>query len=309
MPIFKQPLVWLIGLAFVLPGVQAAEATPASTSNAPTQHVALDGQQIAYRRIGSREGVPLLLLNRFRGTMDHWDPELLDRIATERPVLMFDPPGFARSSGVAPDSLRGYAAAAAGVARALGFAQVDVLGFSMGGTVALQLVLDHPGLVGRLVIAGSGPGFVPNVPADDAQADDRVWAVATKPVNDDADFLFLFFENSASSQSAGRAYLQRLTKRRDAFAEQVSTAAWRAQLKSALAAGTPTTSLLPQLSNVNHPMLVANGRRDIMVPTYASYAMSRQLPNARLIIYPDSGHGFLFQYPQAFADEVLRFLR
>jgi len=304
-------LVFFVLALAVLASVSqvAGAAPPSATTTAATRFIPIDGQPVAYRVIGTAPGVPLLLLNRFRGTMDHWDPQLIDRIAAERTVLMFDQPGFARSQGTAPDSLKGFAASAAKVVAALGHAQVDVLGFSMGGTVALQFVLDHPALVRRLVIAGSGPGFVPHLPADVQPTPAAVWQVATKPVNDDGDFLFLFFENTPTSQSAGRHYLQRLSQRPDAFAKQVGAAAWQAQLKSAMAAGTEATGLLPRLSHVRQPVLVANGRHDIMVPTYASYAMAQALPNGRLVIYPDAGHGFLFQYAEAFADEVLRFLR
>ncbi len=279
-----------------------------STVTAPTSTLAVQDAQIAYRAIGPRDGVPLLLLNRFRGTMDDWDPALIDRLAEERPVILLDQPGFARSTGTPPDSLPAFAASAARFAQQLGHTQVDVLGFSMGGTVALQLALDHPQLVRRLVVAGSGPGFVPHMPPE-PPVSDQVWPAATKAVNDDADFLFLFFEETASSQSAGQAYRDRLRQRPDAFASVVSPAAWQAQLKSAMAAGTEATSLLPRLGAIHQPTLIANGKRDIMVSSYQSYAMARAMPDARLVIYPDSGHGFLFQYPQAFADEVLRFLR
>ncbi len=301
----------LLSLFAALP-VYIAEPAAASESatalTAPTLTIVVDGALIAYRVLGPRSGVPLLLLNRFRGTMDDWDPVLIDRLATQRPVILFDQPGFARSSGTPPDSLATFAQSAVRLLDALGHRQADVLGFSMGGTVALQLALDHPQRLRRLVVAGSGPGFVPNLPPA-PPASDRVWPVATKPVNDDADFLFLFFEDSARSQAAGRAYRDRLRQRRDAFAKLVEPTAWQAQLKSAMAVGTEATSLLPRLGGIGHPVLVANGRRDIMVPTYASYAMAQAMPDARLVIYPDSGHGFLFQYPEAFADEVLRFLR
>jgi pimeloyl-ACP methyl ester carboxylesterase len=280
------------------------------TASAPTLSVDLDGARIAYRSIGNRADVPLLLLNRFRGTMDDWDPALIDRIASERQVLMFDQPGFARSAGTAPQSLSAFAANTAGLVRALGYRRVDVLGFSMGGTLALQFALDHPDLLRRLIVAGSGPGYVPEPTATLSVAEkDQVWPVATKPVNVDADFLFLFFESTPSSQAAGSAYLKRLRERPDAFTKVVDAAAWQAQLRSAMALGSASTSLLPKLSAISHPTLVANGKRDIMVSTYASFAMAQAMPNARLVVYPDSGHGFLFQSPDDFADEVLRFLR
>jgi pimeloyl-ACP methyl ester carboxylesterase len=289
-------------------GAAPPKVTP-STITAKTQTVEVDGQVISYRTVGKGSGTPLVLLNRFRGTMDHWDPKLIDRIAAERKVVMFDQPGFARSSGEPPDSLTGFAGAAARVIRALGHRKVDVLGFSMGGTVAIQLVLDQPDLVRRLVIAGSGPGFVPGDVASNAPAGKEIWGVATKPVNTDEDFLLLFFEKTPESLAAGHAYLQRLTRRTDAFEKQVDAKAWQAQLKSAMAVHSPETTLLQQLPTVKHPVLVANGKHDVMVPTYASYAMAQALPDAKLVIYPDSGHGFLFQYPDEFAKDVLDFLR
>jgi len=286
-----------------------AESSSSPTANAATREVEFEGQKISYRIVGNRQGVPLLLLNRFRGTMDHWDPLLIDKLAANRRVIMFDQPGFARSTGVPPDTLPKFASSAARVAEALGFKHVDVLGFSMGGTVALQLALDRPDLVRKLIIAGSGPGYVAGMPPGVEPAGPEVWKVATKPVNDDDDFLFLFFEESVSSREAGRAYLGRLLQRRDAFAQQVNDRAWQAQLKSAQGVGSEATSLLPRLSTIDKPVLVANGRHDIMVPTYASYAMAQQLRDARLIIYPDSGHGFLFQHVDSFAQDVNLFLR
>ncbi|MDM0015927.1 alpha/beta hydrolase [Variovorax sp. J22P168] len=302
----------IVAVPCLLLCVRPAGAAPlhpaAATTSAPTLRMQLGEQEIAYRVIGSGNGVPLLLLNRFRGTMDHWDPKLIDALAAQRPVLMFDQPGFGRSSGQPSDSLGAFAATATRVASRLGYRQVDVLGFSMGGTVALQLVLDHPGFVRRAVIAGSGPGHVPIDAARAAPPDASIWQVATKPVNDHEDFLFLFFEATPTSRAAGQAYLARLTARGDAFAKQVEPVAWQAQLRAAMAVGSPETSLLPRLNEVRQPVLVANGRHDVMVPTYASYAMAQELPNARLVIYPDSGHGFLFQYPEAFSAEVNRFL-
>lgn len=297
------PIGWM-----TLAATAATAAAASPTLDAPTQFIDVAGQRIAWRSIGTAGGPPLLLLNRFRGTMDHWDPQLLDALAVHRRVVVFDQPGFARSEGTPPDTLAGFAANAAALVQALGFDQVDVLGFSMGGTVALQFALDHPARVRRLVIAGSGPGHVPGDVPSNTPAGDATWAVATQPVNDDSDFLYLFFEPTPTSQAAGRAYLSRLTQRPDAFARQVDAAAWQGQLKSAGAIRTPETSLLPRLATLPHPTLVANGRHDIMVPTYASYAMAQALPDARLVIYPDSGHGFLFQYPADFAGEVLRFL-
>lgn len=298
-----------LSVSLLLSASASIAASAGGSAGTPTRVIDVGGNAISYRDIGPRSGTPLLLINRFRGTMDHWDPKLVDKIASERRVIMFDQPGFARSTGTPPDNLRSFASTAVEVAKKLGVEKFDLLGFSMGGTVALQLLLDHPGSVRRAVIAGSTPGFVPGDIPSNITAGNEVWSVATKPVNSDEDFLFLFFESSDTSQKAGREYLARLTKRKDAFAKQVEAAAWQAQLKSASGVREASTSLLPRLKEIRHPVLITNGRHDIMAPTYASYAMAQELPNAWLKIYPDSGHGFLFQYADEFGEDVLRFLR
>lgn len=244
-----------------------------------------------------------MLVNRFRGTMDEWDPAFLDRVAAGRHVIVFDNAGVARSGGAAPERLSGWAANTAAFIGALGYDQVDLLGFSFGGLVAQELTLQQPDLVRRLVIAGSGAGYV-----EGATLNPKAIEVATKPVNDEEDFLYLFFKDTPTSQAAGRAHLARLRERSDAFAEKVSALTWKAMLSAGGDVGTPETSLLDRVGAIRQPVLVANGVEDAMIPTYQSYALAQAIPDARLVIYPDSGHAFLFQYPEAFGDEVLRFL-
>lgn len=274
---------------------------------APTRFVETADTRYAYRRFGKAGGKPLIFLQRFRGTMDDWDPAFLEPLAADRELILFDNAGIGRSDGEAAHSLQAFAANAATFIEALELqrrGKIDVLGFSFGGYVAQQLALDRPDLVASLVIAGSGPGYVENSPA----TPDKVWQVAAKPVNDDEDFLYLFFQDSPASRAAGLAHLARLKLRADAFQAPVSAKGIGAQLASAKSVGTPETSLMRRLKELRIPVLVANGMDDIMIPTYKSYVMARELPNARLVLYPDAGHGFLFQYAKEFAQEVLRFL-
>jgi pimeloyl-ACP methyl ester carboxylesterase len=284
-----------------------AAARPGAASRraveAPTRVVEAGGVRYAYRSLGDEGGVPLIMVNRFRGTMDEWDPAFLDRIAARRHVVIFDNAGVARSGGEASPRLAGWADSAAAFIAALGHDRVDLLGFSFGGLVAQEMTLRRPALVRRLVIVGSGAGYVDgaNVPA-------KAIEVATRPVNTDEDFLYLFFKDTPTSQAAGRAHLARLRERADAFAALVSAATWKAMLSAGSDVGTPETSLLRRVGAITQPVLVANGNEDVMIPTFQSYALAQAIPNARLVIYPDSGHAFMFQYPEAFGDEVLRFL-
>lgn len=274
------------------------------TACVETRFVEAGGVRYAYRVIGQADGPPLVMMNRFRGTMDEWDPAFVDRLADDRTVILFDNAGVARSSGAPSPRLAGWADNTATFVGALGYREIDVLGFSLGGLMAQELVHRHPGLVRRLIIAGSGAGYV-----EGYNVRPQAIAVATKPVNTDEDFLYLFFRDTPTSQAAGRAHLARLRQRDDAFAALVSADAWRAMLSAASDVGTPETSLLNRAPDLKIPVLVANGVEDAMIPTYQSFALAQALPDATLILYPDSGHAFMFQFPEAFADTVNRFLR
>ena len=290
-------------LVYALPA-RASDPTPRClTSCVETRFVDVAGTRYAYRSFGRRGGIPLVFFQRFRGTMDEWDPALVDVIAADRHIILFDNAGVARSDGTSSDTLAGWADDGAALIRALGYRKVDVLGFSFGGLVAQEMTLRHPDLVRRLIIAGSGAGYV-----EGANLSEAAIAVATRPVNTDEDFLFLFFRDTPTSQAAGRVHLQRLSLRADAFEKLVSTQSWQAMLKAGSDVGTAGTSLLLRAGSIKQPVLVANGVEDIMIPTYQSYALAQAIPHAKLIVYPDSGHGFLFQYGAAFGGEVLRFL-
>lgn len=270
-----------------------------------TRFVDAAGVRIAYRRFGATGDVPLVFLNRFRGTMDHWDPALLEVIAAERPIIVFDSAGVGSSGGeVAPD-IAGAARVAAAFIDALGLARIDVLGWSMGGAVAQALALDRPDLVRRLVLAGTGPGGVAEAP----RAPEKVWQVASKPENDDEDFLYLFFDETPTSRAAGRASLARIARRLATSNAAVRPASWKAQAGAIAAWGMGKGSSHARLSEIRAPTLVANGVRDVMVHAYNSYVMSQRMPDARLVLYPDAGHGFLFQYPAEFGRQVNDFLR
>ncbi len=271
----------------------------------PTQTIEANGVRYAFRRFGAAGGVPLVFFQRFRGTMDHWDPALLEVIANERPVIVFDNAGVGASNGeVAPD-IAGAARLAAAFIDALGLTKIDAIGWSMGGAVAQRLTLDRPALVRRLVLAGTGPGGVAEAP----RAPDKVWQVAAKPVNDDEDFLYLFFTDSPASREAGLASLRRLDRRLSVSRAVVRPESWKNQAGAIAAWGMGKDAAYPRLSEITAPVLVANGTQDVMVHAYNSYAMVQKLPNAQLILYPDAGHGFLFQYAETFGRAVAEFLR
>lgn len=255
--------------------------------------------KLAWREDGPTGGLPLVLLQRFRGTMDDWDPDFIAAISKHRRVIRFDSAGIGRSEGTVPDTVTGIAALAAAFIKGAGFGQVDILGWSLGGVVSQQLALDFPHLVRRLIVAGSSPGPM----ADGPQQHPRVSQVMTKPENGEEDFLFLFYPETESAIAAGRASLGRLVSLPDR-GPKVSAASFMHQVKAA----SSWAGVLERANELRLPILVANGAHDVMLPAYRSYVLSQQAPDAKLVLYPDAGHAFLFQFIDDFSAEIDRFL-
>ena len=274
---------------------------------APTRFVESNGIRFAYRHFGRESGIPLLFLQHFRGGMDHWDPAVTDGFAQDRPVVLFDNAGVAGSSGDTPNSIEAMADHAAAFVHALGLSQVDVLGFSIGGYVSQTLALRHRTLVRRMILAATGPRG--GDPSQDPQA--AAYAASTDPITGESSleaFLYLFFRPTATSQAAGRAFWERRHERtRDVdppsnpqtlAAQRAATAEWR-QIRG---------ERFSELKDISQPTLVVNGNHDVMIPTINSFTLSQGIPRAQLIIYPDSGHGVVFQFPELFVAHGRMFL-
>ncbi len=268
---------------------------------APTRFIEANGVRYAYRRFGPEEGTPLVFLSHFRAGLDNWDPAVTDGLASGRPVILFNNAGVASSSGEPADTIDASADHVARFVRALGLQAVDVLGFSIGGYVAQSVILRYPELVRRLVLVGTAPrnGELANDP--------RIPAVAANPVPTLEDFLFLFFTPSAASQAAGKAFWQRRHQRKDADPPS-SPPAMKAQSAAIAEWREPRGERYSALRAISQPTLVVNGNNDIMVPAINSFTLCQHIPNAQLIIYPDSGHGALFQYPDLFVAHTTIFL-
>jgi pimeloyl-ACP methyl ester carboxylesterase len=277
----------------------------ANTHNtAKTQFVAANGVRYAYRKFGSGNRPPLICLQHFRGGLDNWDPLVTDGLAEGGPVILFNNAGIASSGGEPADTISGMARHVLAFADALGLAKIDLLGFSMGGFVAQQVTLDRPNLVRRLILAGTGP----EGGEDMAAYPPEVTKQATQEVPTEDNFLYLFFEPTPSSQAAGREFWLRRNTRVD----QDRPSSLAAMAAQAAAIGAWGTVLLDDrykaLQAIKQTTLVVNGKHDLLVPTVNSYILQQHLPNATLIIYPDSGHGAIFQFADAFVREAHRFL-
>jgi pimeloyl-ACP methyl ester carboxylesterase len=259
-----------------------------------------------YRRIGRQGGVPLVLLNRFRGTIDWWDPEFLDYLAADHDVILFDNVGIGYSSGEPRDSVEGFAEGAIEFIEALGLSKVDLLGWSLGGIVAQDVARRRPELVRKLVVAGSAPGGqVPGAP----DLSEEVLRIMAKPEADENDLLYLFYPDTDSARAAGFEHLAKISTRLAAGGPAVSEKAAKGQLTAlGQLLSVPFDTVRSNLETIKQPVLYANGVHDVMVSALASYVAVQHLDSAVLVLYSEAGHAFLFQHARAFATEVTNFL-
>ena len=282
-----------------------ATATPAREYLAAPNSVvsAANGIDYAYRQVG--DGTPaLVLLQHFRGNLDHWDPVLVDALARDRRVVTFDNAGVGASTGTTPSTIAQMARDAIAVLEALELGAVDLLGFSIGSFAAQEIALIRPAVVRRVVLASSAPrgaagmhGWAPNV----------IRAVGAPAPNPDG-YLNVFFTGSAASRQAGVKTLGRLTERRDDRDQPTTWQTRQAQYDAVCDWGIPDHGRLQRLGAIAMPVFVASGDGDPMIPPHFSHLLAGLIPQAQLKIYPDAAHGFLFQHHAEFAGDVDAFL-
>jgi len=272
---------------------------------APTQFVEAAGIRFAYRRFGTKGGVPLLFFMHFTGTMDHWDPALTDGFAQHREVILFNNAGVSSSSGDVPTSIEEMARHAEAFIDALGVKKLDALGFSMGGLIAQQFTVDRPELVRQLILVGTGPRSGEGMASLTPEAQEIFGAKY-----DPADELWLrvFFTPSKQSQAAGRKYLERQRARKENRDPLPNEKVAPAQLDALQKWGAPKKDPYAYLKKITQPTLVVNGSNDVIIYTVNSFILQQNLPNAQLILYPDANHGSQYQYPELFVEHATLFL-
>lgn len=274
-----------------------------SFENAPTKTIDVNGTSFVYREIGEESHVPVIFLHHLTAVLDDWDPRVVDGVAAAHKVIVFDNRGVGGSGGATPTSVEEMARDAVAFIRALGLSKVDLLGFSLGGFVAQAIVQLQPDLVRKVIIAGSGPAGgegISNMGAVLQDALAKAGAAGKHPKH------FLFFSQTDNGQAAANAFLARLNERKGDRDAAISNATIGAQLTAIHAWGQADPS---KLSEIHHPVLVVNGDDDVMAPTINSFELARRLPNAQLSIFPDAGHGSIFQYSAVFVKQALDFLR
>jgi pimeloyl-ACP methyl ester carboxylesterase len=278
--------------------------TEVSYSTAPNQVIHADnGIDYAYREIGTGT-VPLVLLQHFRGNLENWDPQLVDALASQRRVIAFDNVGVGATTGTTPNTIEQMARDAIAFIAALDVARVDILGFSIGSFVAQEIALIRPDVVRRIVLASSAPrggtgmhGWAPEV----------INAVG-KPEPDPKGYLEVFFTSSPASRQAGQAILGRIYARTSDVDEPTTWATRQAQYDAVCDWGIPNHAALQRLSTISHPVFIAAGDSDPMILPHFSYLLAGLIPQAKVKIYSDAAHGFLFQHASEFGADVTEFL-
>lgn len=282
-----------------------ASMTTASTSHyrdAANRFVTVENIRFAYRELGPRSGVPLVLLNHWGAVLDNFDPRIVDGLAASHHVIALDYRGMGLSGGLAPVTIDEMARDVLAVIGKLGFATIDLLGFSLGGFVAQDIVLKAPGLVRKLILTGTGPAGGVGIERVGAVS----WPLILKGMLTLHDpKTYLFFTSTANGRRAAKDFLARLKERKIDRDKDPTPRAFLRQLAAIKAWGRQA----PQdLGRITVPVLVANGDNDIMVPTSNSRDMAKRIPHAELVIYGDAGHGGIFQYHSEFVPKALAFL-
>lgn len=276
--------------------------TETTYANAPNRTVDVGGTRFAYRELGAMSGVPVIFLNHLAAVLDNWDPRVVDGIAAKHRVIVFDNRGIGASEGSTPDTIEAMARDAIAFIRALGFGQVDLLGFSLGGMVSQVIAELEPQLVRKMILAGTGPAGGVGI--------DKVTQVTI------LDMLkgyltfkdpkqYLFFTTTANGRRESGKFIKRLKERTEDRDKPISIGAFRTQLKAIHAWGAQRPS---DLSTIQQPVFVANGDNDRMVPTSNTFDLAKRLPNSEIKIYPDAGHGGIFQFHDEFVAQSLEFL-
>jgi pimeloyl-ACP methyl ester carboxylesterase len=281
----------------------AADAASSTTwKTAPTHTINAGGVEFAYRQLGPSTGVPVVFLTHLAAVLDNWDPRVVDGIAAKHRVITFDNRGVGASSGATPTTIEEMASDAVTFIRALGFDQVDLLGFSMGGMIAQVIAREQPQLVRKMIIAGTGPAGGEGI--------DKVTRItyldtARGLLTRQDPKQFLFFTRTPNGRRAGKEFLARIEERTNDRDKAISVGSFRAQLKAIHRWGQQKPA---DLSGIHHPVLVMNGESDRMVPTTNTVDLDRRLPNSELVVYPDAGHGGVFQFHEDFVKRAIEFL-
>ena len=297
----------MLGLGFAfskrdVPVNGSAAGTIDYHQTASTQFITAGETKFAYRVLGRKTGIPLVMIASLGSSMDEWDPAVTNGLAQQYQVIIFDIQGVGSSSGTTPDNIPDMAKGVVNFINALGYSKVNLLGFSMGSFISEQIVLTNPALVNKVILTGTGPkgaeglSNLPNL------------LKQTVGLNPEQAFLASHFTQSAASQAAGKLSFERIIKRKENRDSAVTNESAYAGLKAVLAWAQPNPDAFNELKNIKKPVLIVQGESDFLVPVVNAVRMSDSIPGAKLIVYKDAGHGSLYQYHDEFVKATSDFL-
>lgn len=262
------------------------------------------GETLAFRELGKADSIPLVLLQHFRGSLDSWDPALIDGLATNRRVIAFDNVGVAASSGLTPATVTAMAAAAVSFVSALGLDSFDLLGFSIGSFIAQEMLLTVPDLIRSAVLASSAPAGASGMHGWAAD----VMANVGAPYPTAKGYADVFFTHSPSGLDAAAKAVKRIYGREEGRDAVTTWQTRNAQYAAVCEWGEPNHARLQRVEAITTPVFIASGDSDPMILPRYSHLLAGLIPGSTLKFYPDAAHGFLFQHHAEFADDVLAFL-
>jgi len=280
----------------------------AMAQNAPTSYISVNGVRIAYRRFGKQSELPLVYTTHFLGSMDTNDPMLLNLLARDQEVIIFDNAGVGHSEGTIPNTVSSMAGTAVDFLTAIGVPKANFMGFSLGGMISQYIAIEHSQLVNKIVLSGTQSGVGPGTSI--ANLTELAEGNPSRGP-DQGVFLLRFFSSSNSSQEAGRMWWQRIHERQIEGEERKEfvTAPGDAAQFQAIVDFVSDANFFNRLSAIQGPVLITSGRTDKVTPTVNSFAMQQKLSNALLVLYPNSGHGHLYQFAEDVVSQVRNFLR
>lgn len=289
-------------ILMLVTNVTSSEAQKITASNSKTEYADVSGRKIAYRSIG--KGSPIILVNRFRGTLDTWDPLFLDKLAEKNRIITFDYSGIGYSTGTLPTDITDVAKDVKDLADFLKIKKTIILGWSYGGLVTQVATIQYPDLITQTVLIGTGPPGKRVVPLEQAFLDS-----ALKPVNDFDDEIILFFEpTSELSKTAAKASHDRIAKRIDVSKIPSTMEVFQLYFKGSAGLTEDKENYLGKLKAVKTPILVISGDHDISFAVENWYPLTRELPTTQLIVLPQNGHAPQHQNVELVVNYIESFL-
>ena len=268
-----------------------------------TKTVQVDDAKIAYRIYGNKPGIPLVMLSPLGSSMDDWDPAVINGLVKYTTVIVFDNKGVGTSTGKTPNTISGMAQDAIAFISALGYSKVDLLGFSMGGFIAQTIVETQPQWVNKLILVGTGPQGSEGL----SDVGNKISSIAS--LDPQEQFLQSLFAPSSQSRQLGKESFLRISAKKEGRDLPLSQDAFVAELTAVLGWAQPDSIAFDRAKNVSTHTLIVAGKNDLLVPIANPIRLYQAMPNSRLLLLPDAGHGVMFQYPNLFVQEAINFLK